>query len=250
MARRRAQTPDHAESSQGRLRKRKDGDEYGDAKTDSQQLLALRPLLQEPKPEATEMRDFRTMVEGNQRDLRSRLQQRVDQTKEESRRRRNEIASRISESLQRPPPYNVADRQHITYPGTQISMNPLISTASSILYASDAAVSEYKRLEQIITTTAQDREQPITQMWEQEVQETERLIRLGHNSALRNVKKVLGADDGNGNMEEGAKHEAGAGGDGEQEEMALNYELERTLRYAERGVKRLVKGLPADEVDN
>jgi hypothetical protein len=35
--------------------------------------------------------------------------------------------------------------------------------------------------------------------------------------------------------------------EGEGKKVKLDYELQRSLRYAERGVKRMVKGLPMDE---
>jgi hypothetical protein len=62
---------------------------------------------------------------------------------------------------------------------------------------------------------------------------------------LRNVKKVLGAD-----VEDFVMGEADEDGDVDMEggeEVELNFELQKTLRYAERGVKRMVKGLPVDD---
>jgi hypothetical protein len=60
---------------------------------------------------------------------------------------------------------------------------------------------------------------------------------------------VKGGGEGEGvTVREG---EAEREGDGGEEEGAgdreLNMELLRTLRYAERGVKRMVKGIPEDE---
>jgi len=88
-------------------------------------------------------------------------------------------------------------------------------------------------------------EQPdtIADTWKQDIEDTDKQLKKGARVALRNVKKVLGADvedsmmtdeDGDVDMERGEKVE-------------LNYGLQKSLRYAERGVKRMVKGLPMDD---
>ena len=88
-------------------------------------------------------------------------------------------------------------------------------------------------------------EQPdtIADTWKQDIEDTDKQLKKGARVALRNVKKVLGADvehslmtdeDGDVDMEGGEKVE-------------LNYELQKSLRYAERGVKRMVKGLPMSD---
>jgi transcription initiation factor IIE alpha subunit len=88
-------------------------------------------------------------------------------------------------------------------------------------------------------------EQPdaIADIWKQEVEDTDKQLKRGARVALRNVKKVLGADVEDTRMtdEEGdVDMEAG-------EKAELNYELHKSLRYAERGVKRMVKGLPSGD---
>jgi hypothetical protein len=65
---------------------------------------------------------------------------------------------------------------------------------------------------------------------------------MGARVALRNVKKVLGADAEGGTDEDGDVDMEGEG-----KTVELNYELQKSLRYAERGIKRMVKGLPVDE---
>ena len=77
----------------------------------------------------------------------------------------------------------------------------------------------------------------VSEQWAQDVVDTEWRLRLGHKVAIRNVKKVLGAHNGDNS------------GRAEDEEMdveqmateELNYELLQGLRYAERGVKRMVR---------
>jgi hypothetical protein len=104
-----------------------------------------------------------------------------------------------------------------------------------------------------------------SQNCEQEVKETERILTLGRNKAVRNVGRVLGIErlGGGGGLgkEEVAVAAVGAGaaprdgdvdgaeGEVEDDGEELNMELLRTLEYAERGVKRMVKGIPREEVD-
>ena len=73
--------------------------------------------------------------------------------------------------------------------------------------------------------------------------QTARLLRVGAETAIRNVKKVLGADVGD---EETEAEDESARLQG-LEKMVLNYELQKSLQYAERGVKKMVKCLPQDE---
>lgn len=99
---------------------------------------------------------------------------------------------------------------------------------------------EYNTFETMIAEMAGEDKNPITETWTRDMEETERLLKLGHRTALRNVKQVLGAEDGEG--EDGDMEEAE-----DKNHAELNYELLKSLRYAERGVKRMVKGIPKDE---
>lgn len=76
----------------------------------------------------------------------------------------------------------------------------------------------------------------MTEAWNQDIENIERKLKLGARVALRNAKKVLGAEikDRDGEM---ATIEV------EEEEKELDDELHKRLNYAERGVKRMVKGL-------
>jgi hypothetical protein len=85
----------------------------------------------------------------------------------------------------------------------------------------------------------------VTDKWAHDIMETEKQLTLGARVARRNVKKVLGAveeDDAR------ADEEVDKGDDDNKENADLNYELHKSLRYAERGVKRMAKGLPQDEI--
>jgi hypothetical protein len=98
----------------------------------------------------------------------------------------------------------------------------------------------------MIANLRDEQSDPIADTWKQDVEETDRQLKMGARVALRNVKKVLGADvegDGLGRTDEDGDVDM----EGEGEKVELNYELQKSLRYAERGVKRMVKGLPMDE---
>lgn len=151
-------------------------------------------------------------------------------------RRRNEFASLISSALQ-------PSENNATFPNTTIATNPASSRASRASALSESLLAEYKSFEAMIAGLAGDRMNTLSKLWAQDVAETERKLRLGHKVALRNVKKVLGAEDGG--RAEGVADEDMDGESNVVEE--LNYELLKGLGYAERGVKRMVKGLPKDE---
>lgn len=109
-------------------------------------------------------------------------------------------------------------------------------------------ISEYNKLEKIIEEAGQSVGQPLADTWREDVEKTEKLLRYGRRKALRDVKRVLGADaeeeknDGPQN-EEGAEVMEGAEGFMNYE---LKYDLQKSLQYAERGVKRMVKSIPLD----
>jgi hypothetical protein len=109
--------------------------------------------------------------------------------------------------------------------------------------ACKSLVSEYNAFEDMIAGMAEDNQSQVTKTWAQDVAETERQLRLGHKVALRNVKKLLGASNGERETEAADDEERENGG---MKGAELNYELLKTLRYTERGVKRIVKGLPRE----
>ena len=82
----------------------------------------------------------------------------------------------------------------------------------------------------------------IADTWKRDVEATDRQLRMGSRVATRNVKRILGAD-----IEDGEQESCAQDGDvnmGGVKPVELSFELQKSLRYAERGVKRMVKGLP------
>ncbi len=94
-------------------------------------------------------------------------------------------------------------------------------------------VSEYDAFESMVAGMAAEHDSPVTQTWVREMQKTERLLELGRKSGVRNLKSVLGDDVEDGGIRE--------------DDINLDYRLLKSLTYAERGVRRMVKGLPEEQ---
>jgi hypothetical protein len=158
-------------------------------------------------------------------------------------RRRNEIAATILHALKTP---NRPEQGDVpTFTGTKIADNAAYIPVANVLTASEALLDEYERLDKMIVDMRDEEEDPVAETWQQELREAEQKLQMGARVALRNVKKVLGADDAS--HEHSDEHSDEEIHDEGKEKQALNYELQKSLRYAERGVKRMVKGLPEDE---
>ncbi|KAI4677203.1 uncharacterized protein J4E88_007011 [Alternaria novae-zelandiae] len=205
---------------------------------ESQQMLSLSRLLEKPRKDDTQMQEFRATINADQKKYNALLAQRKLQAEKEQERRREELTSTIFEALQTP--NRPAKGEPETFAGTQIAGNAVYTSVTSVLRASEALVNEYQRLDGMIAKLREEQPDTIADTWKQDIEDTDKQLKKGARVALRNVKKVLGADvedsvmtdeDGDVDMQGGEKVE-------------LNYELQKSLRYAERGVKRMVKGLP------
>ncbi|KAF2116180.1 hypothetical protein BDV96DRAFT_44840 [Lophiotrema nucula] len=206
--------------------------------TDSQEMLALRPYLKKSKGCDKDIHQFRSKVEKDRTDLRSSLQQRLHRAESENQRRCNDIASIISDALLPPSSMQKAEGDHpALIPGTSIARSAAYSPVDQVLRASKKMVDEYNTIEKLVEDITPKDDQQITEAWREEVKNTQRKLDIGHKVALRGVKRVLGVED---EVEENVE------GEEEWPDVPLNQELQRTLYYAERGVKRLAKGLPYD----
>ena len=155
-------------------------------------------------------------------------------------RHRDELAAIILKAL-RTPNQNV-NRETANFKGTRIAGNAIYASITTILTASSSLVDEYRRLDDMITKLRNEQPAALVDTWKHDVEDTDRQLRRGARVALRNVKKMLDAD-----VEDVVMGEADEDGDVKMEdgeEVELNYELRKSLKYAERGVKRMVKGLP------
>jgi hypothetical protein len=155
--------------------------------------------------------------------------------------RRDKLANTFLQALQTPN----RPVETPSFAGTHIAGNAVYISVTSMLSASEGLVKEYQRLDGMIASLRDEQPDPIADTWKQDVEETDKQLKMGARVALRNVKKVLGADVEGGMDEDGdvdmTLEEKG-------KDVELSFELQKSLRYAERGVKRMVKGLPVDEM--
>jgi hypothetical protein len=155
-------------------------------------------------------------------------------------RRQNEVSAVIAEALTNT---NTASSETAVFANTKIAGNDIYHSVVRVDAACRSMVSEYDNLEAKIGELVGDNKNTVTEKWVQDIERTERLLKLGHKTAVRHVKRVLGAEahDNETLRDETDGQERGIG---VREE--LNMELLQGLRYAERGVKRMVKGLPKE----
>ncbi|KAH7383252.1 hypothetical protein BKA66DRAFT_529825 [Pyrenochaeta sp. MPI-SDFR-AT-0127] len=245
MARRRAQSP-LQETRQRRRRFIKAVESDNDVdQTESQQILALRPLLRKSKSDNKGLQQFHAKVADDKKRLRAVVEDRMRHAKEMQTRHSNDIASMICEALKssnRP-----LQSECPTYSGTKIASNAIHASITNVLTASKGLVNEYERLDKMITDLQNEHTLSMASTWKRDIYQVEEQLKLGARVALTNVKKVLGADVKGDREKTASEHNSGdmmeVPGMGEDE---LNYELQKSLRYAERGVKRMTKGLPED----
>lgn len=169
-------------------------------------------------------------------------------SKEAEARRRNELTKALMSALTNP--NRPVQGETPTYPGTKIAQNTTYAPVSTFLDASDALIAEYQRVDNMSKDMQVDAALPVAETWNEEVAEAERRLKMGARVAIMNVGKVLG-------MPVDAGGEGHGDGDGDEEmidadeegegEKQLSFEWQKSLQYMERGVKRMVKGLPEDE---
>lgn len=125
---------------------------------------------------------------------------------------------------------------------SRIAQNSLYTSAASALRASADLVDTYDGLDKTITRMHTETQTNISETWKEEIECTSENLKKGSRVALKRVQKVLGAGV------QDAPDEAGnADGDAHEDmDGELNYEITNRLKYAERGIKRMTKGLEED----
>lgn len=170
-------------------------------------------------------------------------------SEKEGSRRHSELASLIASALQAPG--HPHPNETPTFPGTTIATNTAYPPVGEAITASENLLKEYARLDDMIKGMRKEQMQPLGETWNQDIEEADGKLRMGARVALRRVGKVLGIDK----MEEDGDEIMGEE-DGvvvtSREEVEMgekSYELQKSLRYAERGVRRMVKGLKEEEYE-
>lgn len=155
-----------------------------------------------------------------------------DSSEDAQARRQDELLALITGALTKP--NRLTRCEPSTYPNTTIATNAIFDSVNKVEAACATLTKEYAAFDELMETMAADeRSAVLMKEWTRDIAETERRLRLGHRTAIRNVKKVLGAE-----LDE--SEEEG------QSEEGLNMQLLQGLQYVERGVKRMVKGVPVD----
>lgn len=135
-----------------------------------------------------------------------------------------------------------------TFGNSKIARNAVFGSVATVLRASTELVDEHDRLDKMMMRMQEPGSEGVAESWTQGVNKSARLLKIGAETAIRNVKRVVGAD-----VEEDGIEDSTLVEDGETlealEQMELNYELYRGLLFAEYGVKKMVKGLPEPEED-
>lgn len=153
-------------------------------------------------------------------------------------RRRNEFTKAILKALQTP--NRTISGASPTLGNTKIARNAIFRSVAQVLTASGSLTGEFDRLNEVTVGMRDTETENVAQAWAEDVEKTARLLKIGAELAIRNVKKVLGVGmNGEGvedMREESTTMEA-------IDRMELNYELQRSLRFAERGVRKMVKSL-------
>ncbi|KAJ4984635.1 hypothetical protein SVAN01_09891 [Stagonosporopsis vannaccii] len=209
---------------------------------DSQQVAALHWILQTPKATKKDLQSFDIIIASDRRELETLLAQRKRQAEEATMRHRNELAKAVLSALQTPnrPPQGTP----ATLDDTKIASNGVFRSFAHILTASKHLLGEYDRLDKMIRSMQDAEPEGVAEAWTEEVEKTAKLLRVGAKIAIKNVKKVLGADvevsDVDTDREENEKMSA-------VETMELNCELKRSLYFAESGVKTMAQSLPQGE---
>ncbi|KAF2001842.1 hypothetical protein P154DRAFT_574520 [Amniculicola lignicola CBS 123094] len=227
-------------------KKRTSSDEM-ESKTESQQFMSLPKLLKTPKKDDKDMKQFRDKVDRDQSSLKKSLQEKLLQAEKERERRQNEIASIISSALL---PRADAPQKgpKDSFMGTLIAQNPQLPPAAEALKTCGALVVRFAETENMIAgLQLKGGDKSSMQEWKNDLDETEGKLTLGYRVAMRKTMKVLGAEEVDGQSGKNSKEDAEV--EDAMKGVELNYDLQNGLRYMERGVKRMVKGLPVDEME-
>ena len=168
-----------------------------------------------------------------------------------------DVAARIAKAFEKPPADsrgkkpNGSHTKNSATAATVLTSHPDFEYASRAIELSRGLVNEYETISTKVRPVLPEQDQSIIVDWQNHFDNTVRLLGIGHKLALRDVGKVLDLNEGNEN-------EKVQNTEDEDESRVVSSAfpwvkasrsvgLMSTLKYAERGVKRMAKGLPLDE---
>jgi hypothetical protein len=165
------------------------------------------------------------------------------------------VAAKIAKAFKKPP----ADSRGKKPDGSHTRNSAAVATvpshpdfeyASRAIELSRGLVSEYETISTKVRPVLPEQDRSIIVDWQNHFDNTVRLLGIGHKLALRDVGKVLNLNEGNENEKvenTEDEDESGVGSAFPWVKASRSVGLMLTLQYAERGVKRMAKGLPLDE---
>ena len=166
------------------------------------------------------------------------------------------VAAKIAKAFKKPP----ADSRDKKPDGDHTRNSAAVATvptshpdfeyASRVIELSRSLISEYETMSTKVRLVLPEQDRSIIVDWQNHFDNTVRLLGIGHKLALRDVGKVLNLNEGNENEKvenTEDEDESGVGSAFPWVKASRSVGLMSTLQYAERGVKRMAKGLPLDE---
>ncbi|KAF2706459.1 hypothetical protein K504DRAFT_438784 [Pleomassaria siparia CBS 279.74] len=205
---------------------------------------AAHPTKKHAHDDTKDSAKLRAKVMGDQKRLKALLHQKQRQAEKQSATRRKEFANTLLTAFLPPGSKNDSTENLVypSYPGTSIALNTVYVSAAEMINKSRGLVAEYDRLETMTAELGQENKESIIETWEKDVEDCRRVLDLGDRYATRQVKRMLNVYTATGDTE------MKDGEEGEKD-SAESYALINTLRYTERGVKRIAKGLPMECLD-
>jgi hypothetical protein len=165
------------------------------------------------------------------------------------------VAAKIAKAFKTPPadfrgkkPDGSHTRNSATV-ATVPTSHPDFEYASRVIELSRGLISEYETMSTKVRPVLPEQDRSIIVDWQNHFDNTVRLLGIGHKLALRDVGKVLNLNEGNENEKvenTEDEDESGVGSAFPWVKASRSVGLMSTLQYAERGVKRMAKGLPLD----
>ncbi|KAK1920149.1 hypothetical protein P3342_002445 [Pyrenophora teres f. teres] len=142
---------------------------------------------------------------------------------------RQNLASRIVEALQTP--NRLAEGEAPILVGIHIAENAVYSAVANIISASEGLIGEYERVDGMTRELRDEHADANTSTRKRDVEAADRQLSMNTRAALRSVKKVFGAADGDGKQGMGDKD-----GDVAMEGLKpikRSYELLKSRGYAD-----------------
>ena len=171
---------------------------------------------------------------------------------EADRRRRNAIANAISNTLLKSNTTGTSQLRNRDTASLELTSDLAFASAMEMVHNSKDLIKEYEETSELFASAGSHQERLIAEAWQSDVDRTARILQIGRKQASKNLEKVLGVERVETHAAKGQTGRLEGEDDVEDGGLPVrecDLGLQTTLKYAERGIKRLTKGLP-DELTN